>query len=73
MAVDCRYDHHGFAIADFALMLKLLENVDQPRADIELLHLVAARRADDAGGLLAFSEGVALDAHIISVNRVQFK
>ena len=59
MAVDCRNDHHRFAVFYLALMLELLENIDQPRTNIKLLHLVAAGRAYNTCRLLALAEGIA--------------
>ena len=43
----------------------LAQEGDQPCADIELLHFVAAQRADDGAGLFAFAEAIGHDVHII--------
>lgn len=46
-------------------LFHLAEEGNETRADIELLHFVAAQRADDGAGLFALAEAIGHDVHII--------
>ena len=62
---DCRrHDHHALARHDAAVALHLAQERNQTRADIELLHLVAAQRAQHDAALLALAEAIAHDVHV---------
>lgn len=48
-----------------SFLFHLAEEGNETRADIELLHFVAAQRADDGAGLFALAEAIGHDVHII--------
>ena len=59
------HDHNALARLNTVFLLHLAQEGDEPRADIELLHLVATQRADDGAGLFALAEAIGHDVHII--------
>ena len=60
-----RNDHHAFSGLNAARLFDLAQEGDQPCADIQLLHLVAAQRTDDGAGLFAFAKAIRHDVHVV--------
>ena len=56
---------------ELSLLLQPGEPAHQLGGDVHLLHLVAAQRAHDAGGLFALAEAEARDAQVVAVEGLQ--
>ena len=70
--VDRRDDENFIALDQHAALFEILQGVHELGADVQLLNLVAAHRADDADGLVALAEAVAGNLHRLAVRRGHF-